>query len=138
MFYGVENGTFKVMPLSEFNDTTTIAPSYFTDAKQIQSIEGLPEKQYQKAYDNYLSEKSRIDSLLTNITDQREAREQEIFDEIDKQRQIKDFGQFEQDSTYKDRVKARVLPFFRDSTRLALHSLTPEEYGISAQDTTGH
>ena len=138
LFYGVENGTFKVMPLSEFNDTTTIAPSYFTDAKQIQSIEGLPEKQYQKAYDNYLSEKNRIDSLLTNITNQREAREQEVFDEIDKQRQIKDFGQFEQDSTYKDRVKARVLPFFRDSTRLALHSLTPEEYGISAQDTTGH
>jgi hypothetical protein len=126
------------MPLSEFNDTTTVVPSYFTDAKQIQSIEGLPEKQYQKAYDSYLSEKNRIDSLLTNVTKQREDREQELFDEIDKQRQTRDFGQFEQDSTYQDRVRARVLPFFRDSTRLDLSSLTPGEYNISVQDTTGY
>lgn len=138
LFYGVEDGKFKVMPLSEFNDTTTVVPSYFTDAKQIQSIEGLPEKQYQKAYDSYLSEKNRIDSLLANISAQRQAREDELFKGIDEKYQINDFGQFEKDSTYQDRVKARVLPFFRDSTRLDINSIYPESHGISVQDTTGH
>lgn len=137
LFYGVEDGTFKVMPLSEFNDTTTVAPSYFTDAKQIQSIEGLPEKQYQKAYDNYLSEKNRIDSLLANISAQKQAREDELFKEVDEQYQTNDFGQFEKDSTYRDRVTARVLPFFRDSTRLDISSLYPDSYRIGVVDTAG-
>lgn len=137
LFYGVENGTFKVMPLSEFNDTTTVVPSYFTDAKQIESIEGLPEKQYQKAYENYLTEKNRIDSLLNDVDTQRIAREESLFGELDKKYQTRDFGQFEKDSTYQERVKARALPAFRDSTRLNLASLVPHSYGITVSDMNG-
>lgn len=52
VFYGVENGTMKIQPLSEFNDTTLVVPGR-SKYIPITSIEGLSEEEYKKREESH-------------------------------------------------------------------------------------
>ena len=103
-FGGVENGTFKVMPLSEFNDTTTLIPNYFVDAKPIIGITGLPNQRYDEAVDDYHNKKEEYNRKWEELTKRRSDLEQKIESSLDSTYQTRFFGNYDKYINFPDRT----------------------------------
>ena len=136
-FGGVENGTFKLAPLSEFNDTTTVVPNYFTNAQFITSIEGLPKQQYEKAMDEWRTRQARHNELWSGTLEQQNSIEKATSAELDPKYQKKYFGNVDTTATYEDRLRGRIREAFKDSTNYKPESISPMSSSFGITDTSG-
>lgn len=109
-FGGVENGTFKVMPLSEFNDTTVIIPNYFVDAEPVVEIAGLPEQRYREAMNKYEVETNNFLSTLDSLNQKQNEEEEKIRRNIDSTYQHKFFGDYDKNTDFYNRATNLIRP----------------------------
>lgn len=109
LFYGVEDGTFKIMPLDQFRDSTTIVPVRTPYGPGgLTSITG--DKNYEEKYQNWRDTRDSLTSISN-----------------DAWWRLKDA----RDSTYFDRVVAPVMP------ELAKYGIVPDR-NYRYSHITGH